>query len=53
VEANALAIVRELRGGALAPKPRDERACDSCAVSGGCRKPRFAIAPPDDDPRAS
>jgi hypothetical protein len=48
VEERALAIVRELRGGALAPIPEDERACATCAFDGACRRPRFAI-PRDDE----
>jgi ATP-dependent helicase/nuclease subunit B len=50
IEGRALAIVRGVREGALHPRPSDPRACDHCALSGGCRKPRFAITLADDDP---
>jgi hypothetical protein len=55
VEARALAVVQSLREGALVPRPRDrdERACDGCAMSGGCRKPRFAIDADDEARPAS
>ena len=46
--ATALAIVASARSGALAPVPAHESECRYCAVSGGCRKPRFAMAPIDD-----
>jgi RecB family exonuclease len=48
VERRALSIVMSARSGALAPIPAHESECRYCAVSGGCRKPRFAMAPADD-----
>ncbi|MEA2750610.1 MAG: ATP-dependent helicase/nuclease subunit [Myxococcales bacterium] len=48
IEHRALAIVMSARSGALAPIPAHESECRYCAVSGGCRKPRFAMAPVDD-----
>lgn len=48
IERRALAIVASARSGALAPVPAQESECRYCAVSGGCRKPRFAMAPVDD-----
>ncbi len=49
IEARALEIVTAARRGALEPAPADERTCRTCAFSGGCRKPRFAMLPQDDD----
>jgi RecB family exonuclease len=48
IERRALSIVTSVRSGALAPVPAHESECRYCAVSGGCRKPRFAMAPLDD-----
>jgi RecB family exonuclease len=48
IERRGLAIVASARSGALAPVPAHESECRLCAVSGGCRKPRFAMAPIDD-----
>jgi hypothetical protein len=48
IERRALSIVMSARSGALAPIPAHESECRYCAVSGGCRKPRFAMAPADD-----
>lgn len=48
IERRALTIVASARAGALAPIPAHESECRLCAVSGGCRKPRFAMAPLDD-----
>ena len=48
IELRALAIARSARSGALSPVPAKESECRFCAVSGGCRKPRFAMAPIDD-----
>ncbi len=48
VESRALNIAKAVRSGALAPLPAHESECRYCAVSGGCRKPRFAMAPTDD-----
>jgi hypothetical protein len=47
VERLAARVVIEMRNGALAPVPRDANACAHCDVRGGCRKPRFAVAPDD------
>jgi hypothetical protein len=49
VEKRALELVAAVRRGALAPRPIEESACATCDASGGCRKPRFAIAR-DDEP---
>jgi RecB family exonuclease len=46
--AAAAQIVGAMREGSLAPVPRDEKACVFCHVRGGCRKPRFAVAPDDE-----
>lgn len=48
IERRALSVVMSARSGALAPIPAHESECRYCAVSGGCRKPRFAMAPADD-----
>ncbi len=48
IERRALSIVMSVRSGALAPVPAQESECRYCAVSGGCRKPRFAMAPLDE-----
>jgi RecB family exonuclease len=44
IEARALDLVRRVRQGGIAPRPADDSACTTCDLSGGCRKPRFAIA---------
>jgi ATP-dependent helicase/nuclease subunit B len=44
IEERALDVVRRVRQGGVAPRPREESACATCDASGGCRKPRFAIA---------
>jgi RecB family exonuclease len=49
IEGRALEVVRRIRRGGLAPRPREESACATCDASGGCRKPRFAIARDDDE----
>lgn len=48
IERRALAIVASARAGGLAPMPAHESECRLCAASGGCRKPRFAMAPVDE-----
>ncbi|MBX3187557.1 MAG: PD-(D/E)XK nuclease family protein [Labilithrix sp.] len=48
VERRALDLVARARAGALAPIPADESECRTCAVSGGCRKPRFAMTPEEE-----
>jgi hypothetical protein len=48
IERRALSIVATVRSGTLVPVPAHESECRYCAVSGGCRKPRFAMAPADD-----
>jgi hypothetical protein len=53
IERRALAIVRSAREGHLAPTPADEKLCRTCSVGGGCRKPRFAMAPAEDDEEAT
>jgi len=49
VERRALAVVRAARRGRLAPVPADESECRTCAASGGCRKPRFAMMPDEEN----
>jgi RecB family exonuclease len=49
VERAAIDVVRRVRLGGIAPRPRDEAACALCDSSGGCRKPRFAIQREDDE----
>ena len=44
-----LELARSVRAGNLAPLPAKEAECTYCSVSGGCRKPRFAMAPDDDE----
>lgn len=55
IELRALEIAASVRSGALAPIPAHESECRLCAVSGGCRKPRFAMTPAEegDDDRES
>jgi RecB family exonuclease len=48
IERRALSLAATARAGLLAPIPAHESECRYCAVSGGCRKPRFAMAPVDD-----
>lgn len=49
IDQRALGLVIGTRRGRLAPIPATESECLHCAVSGGCRKPRFAMAPLEDD----
>jgi hypothetical protein len=49
VENLAADVVGTLRRGALAPIPRDKTACARCHVRGGCRRPRFAVAPDEEE----
>jgi len=48
IERRALSIAASVRSGGLVPLPAHESECRYCAVSGGCRKPRFAMAPVED-----
>jgi RecB family exonuclease len=48
IEHRALDLVGAARAGLFAPIPSHESECRLCSVSGGCRKPRFAMAPADD-----
>ncbi|MDB4936253.1 MAG: ATP-dependent nuclease, subunit [Labilithrix sp.] len=48
IERRALRLATTVRAGLLTPVPAHESECRFCAVSGGCRKPRFAMAPVDD-----
>jgi RecB family exonuclease len=48
LETQAVAVVRRVRLGAIAPRPFDESTCANCDSSGACRKPRFAVARDDD-----
>lgn len=45
IERRALEVIANARAGMLAPIPAAESECRLCAVSGGCRKPRFAMEP--------
>jgi ATP-dependent helicase/nuclease subunit B len=49
IEEKALDVVRRVRQGGIAPRPQQESACATCDMSGGCRKPRFAIARDEDE----
>ena len=49
IERRVLEIVEGARRGAFAPIPAREAECTHCGVSGGCRKPRFAMAPEIDE----
>jgi hypothetical protein len=44
IEKRALSIVASARSGTLVPIPASESECRLCEFSGGCRKPRFAMA---------
>lgn len=48
IEKRVLELVRSVRSGRVAPTPARESECTYCDVSGGCRKPRFAMAPSDE-----
>ncbi|HSO35407.1 MAG TPA: PD-(D/E)XK nuclease family protein, partial [Labilithrix sp.] len=48
IERRALSLIAAARSGALVPIPASESECRLCDVSGGCRKPRFAMAPVDE-----
>jgi RecB family exonuclease len=48
IERRGLELVSAARAGRFAPVPSSESECRQCAVSSGCRKPRFAMAPADD-----
>lgn len=48
IEERALAVAASARTGMFAPTPALESECRTCPASGGCRKPRFAMAPLDD-----
>lgn len=48
IERRLADVVRRVRLGQLAPLPVRESECTYCSVSGGCRKPRFAMAPDED-----
>lgn len=47
-EVSALDLVAAVRAGNLVPIPAAESECRTCSVSGGCRKPRFAMVAADD-----
>jgi RecB family exonuclease len=49
VERRAVEIALLARRGGLAPVPADETECQVCAVSGGCRKPRFAMTASEEE----
>lgn len=44
IEVHARDLVLRVRSGDFAPLPPDPSVCTTCAASGGCRKPRFAMA---------
>jgi hypothetical protein len=48
IEERVLEIASAARAGRFAPLPARESECTHCGVSGGCRKPRFAMAPGDE-----
>jgi hypothetical protein len=48
IEKRVLELVSAARAGRFAPVPARESECTHCGVSGGCRKPRFAMAPGDE-----
>ncbi len=48
-ETRALAVALGVRGGDVSPSPREKAACERCGFDGGCRKPRFAIAAPEEE----
>lgn len=48
----SLGIVKRVRDGKLAPIPRDESTCTTCAARSVCRKPRFVL-PYDAAPEGS
>jgi RecB family exonuclease len=48
IERRVLAVAEEARSGRFSPLPARETECTFCSVSGGCRKPRFAMAPEAD-----
>lgn len=45
IERRVLQLAVLARTGRFAPVPAREAECTHCSVSGGCRKPRFAMAP--------
>jgi RecB family exonuclease len=48
IERRVLELAVDAREGRLAPIPAREAECTHCGMSGGCRKPRFAMAPADE-----
>jgi RecB family exonuclease len=48
IEKRVLQLVSDARGGRFAPLPARDAECTHCSVSGGCRKPRFAMAAADE-----
>ena len=48
IERRVLQVAVDARAGRFAPVPAREAECTHCSVSGGCRKPRFAMAPSDE-----
>jgi RecB family exonuclease len=49
IERRVLGVALAARAGLFAPLPARESECTHCGVSGGCRKPRFAMAPADEE----
>jgi ATP-dependent helicase/DNAse subunit B len=48
IERRALDLVAAARSARFAPLPAKESECTYCELSGGCRKPRFAMLPVED-----
>ena len=48
IERRVLSLVTDARAGLFAPLPARDAECTRCGVSGGCRRPRFAMAPADE-----
>lgn len=48
IEQRLVTLAARARAGDFAPLPAHELECTHCDISGGCRKPRFAMAPADD-----
>lgn len=48
IERRVLSVIADARAGRFAPLPARDAECTHCGVSGGCRKPRFAMAPAEE-----
>jgi RecB family exonuclease len=49
IEERVVALAVGARAGRFVPLPVRESECTFCSVSGGCRKPRFAMEPVEDE----